>query len=115
MSPFPATVFLLTATLGLSWLRCPNWAKAGRAVCGLPAGVIDDLLAVLVDVLILENACVVIPLVSEAAELVGVPLVNGIAGVANAGICHGATRAPALHPPSLHLPSSVGVELHLAA
>lgn len=110
-----ALVATALGTLGLGWLRCNNVGKVGRAVCGMPAGLLDDLLAALVDVLILENVCTVIPLVSDAAEVVGVPIVDALAGVAGAGICYGASAAPRLDVPRLYLPAAEGVGLHLAA
>jgi hypothetical protein len=110
-----ALVATALGTLGLEWLRCSNVGKLGRAACGLPAGLLDDLLAVLVDVLILENVCTVIPLVSDAAEVIGVPIVDALAGVAGAGICYGATPAPRVSVPALHLPPVDRSGLHLAA
>ncbi len=49
----------------------------------------------------------------EAASAVGVPLVEGLAAVVNAGTCGGAARAPALRVPRLYYPAAQPLILHL--
>ncbi len=110
-----ALVASALATLGLGWVRCSNVGKMGRAMCGMPGGLLDDVLALLVDFVILENICVLLPWLEEAAETIGAPLVAGIAGVVGAGTCGGVARSPALRVPALYLPATAGTTLHLAA
>ncbi len=109
-----ALVATALGTLGLGWLRCSNVGRFGRAACGLPVNLLEDVLGLLVDFLILENICTVIPWIEDAAELVGVPLVDGLAAVAGAGVCAGASPAPALHVPPLSLAPATGVHLYLS-
>lgn len=40
-----ALVGTALARLGGSWIRCGNWRNAGRAVCRMDAGLLEDLLA----------------------------------------------------------------------
>jgi hypothetical protein len=42
---FSGAVAMALRRLGLGWLRCRNVRKVGKAVCGLPASLLDDLLA----------------------------------------------------------------------
>jgi hypothetical protein len=46
-----AAVAFALSRLGATWIRCGNWRKAGRAVCGMPPSLLDDLLAGLVAIL----------------------------------------------------------------
>lgn len=110
-----ATFAAGAAAIGAGWLQCRNWKKLGRGGCGMPSNWLDDLLALLTDFLVLENICTVLPWLETAASDIGVPLVEALAAVANAGVCHGAERSTPLHVPALHLPPDEGVTLHLAA
>ena len=40
-----AAVAATLAKLGASWIRCSNWRKAGRSVCGMDASLLESLLA----------------------------------------------------------------------
>ena len=52
---FVAAVAVAVRRLGMNWVRCRNWKRIGKAVCGLPASRIDGLLAVLVGGLALAD------------------------------------------------------------
>jgi len=41
---FVGAVSVALARLGGGWIRCKNWRRIGRHVCGLPATLIEDLL-----------------------------------------------------------------------
>lgn len=47
------------ARLGGGWIRCRNWNKVGKAVCGLPTGLIDDLLALSLALLVVVDPKVI--------------------------------------------------------
>lgn len=107
---------VMAMALGLPDWRCitrGNLGRTSRALCGVSGAFLDDILGLLTDFLIIENICKVLPWLEEAASVVGVPLVEGIAHVANAGVCPGSTLAPKLRPPALALPAVEGVHLHL--
>ncbi len=76
------------ARLGVSWIRCNNWKRLGRGVCGLPASVISDFLGFLTDVFILADICEVIKLTDDAFAVVEGPLASFVGNVGGA-LCHG--------------------------
>lgn len=43
---FVGAVAFALRRLGLGWLRCRNVKKVGRALCGFPAGLLEDLFAI---------------------------------------------------------------------
>lgn len=52
---FVAATAVAVRRLGMNWVRCRNWRRIGKAVCGLPTSHIDELLAVLAGGLALAN------------------------------------------------------------
>lgn len=115
-----AIVALIGATIfnefGLGWLRCSKVGQLGRALCGAPAHLFDDLLALLVDVVFVSAICEVLPLVEATYAELATPLVEGLADVALA-VCARPDRWPADPAvPTLHLPAvAFDGHLHLAA
>jgi len=83
-----ALVVTALATLGLSWIRCTNWKRLGRGVCGLPSSVISDILGLITDVFILADICEVIKLTDSAFGVVEGPLASFVGNVGGA-LCHG--------------------------
>lgn len=112
---FAEAVAVALAALGASWITCRNWKRIGRNVCGMPTQLLDDLLGLIVDLIILENICSLIPLLETAASDVGTPLVEALT-VVGAGLCSG-NQAPALltGPASQPVPLQFDGTLVLAA
>lgn len=81
-------VALALARLGVSWIRCNNWKRLGRGVCGLPSSVISDILGLITDVFILADICEVIKLTDDAFGVVEGPLASFVGNVGGA-LCHG--------------------------
>lgn len=83
-----ALVATALATLGVSWIRCNNWKRLGRGVCGLPSSAITDLLGLITDVFILADICEVIKLTDDAFGVIEGPLASFVGNVGGA-LCHG--------------------------
>lgn len=102
--------------LGLKNPRCLRSGPVGRtarALCGMSRGALDDLLGLLVDVLILEDICQVIPLLEDGLSLIEGPL-NAFIGGLEAALCHGDyDRPPQLSVAALSLPPVSGLTLSL--
>lgn len=102
---FVAPVAVALARLGGSWIRCSNWNKIGRSVCGLPAGLVGELFADAVTAIAVLDICDF----AAGAELVAeqlTPILMGLVDVENALVgCHGATAAPELQVAELSLPA----------
>lgn len=81
-------VALALARLGVSWIRCNNWKRLGRGVCGLPSNVISDILGLITDVFILADICEVIKLTDDAFGVIEGPLASFVGNVGGA-LCHG--------------------------
>lgn len=108
-----AAVAWALARLGAGWIRCSNWNRVGKTVCGLPSHWIDDLLGLIADVLIVENICQVIPWLEEGLSLVETPLVEALTYV-GAGLCDAEASPPETLPaPGLSLPASPSLVLYL--
>lgn len=60
-------VALGLAKLGLSWARCSNVGKVGKALCGTPAGLVEELLGDALDVLVVADICLIAKVIEEAA------------------------------------------------
>lgn len=60
-----ALVGTALARMGLSWVRCPNVGRAGRAVCGMDADLLDSLLG---SALLLTSAISIEQLARELQE-----------------------------------------------
>lgn len=102
---------VMANALGLPNWRCitrGNLGRTSRALCGLGAGALDDLLGLLADLLILTNICEVITLLEDGLGVIETPLNDFIGGV-EAMACYGDTEhPPALSVPALSLPAVVG-------
>jgi len=99
------------AKLGLQWVRCSRVGQVGKALCGAPQSVIDNLLSLLVDVFVVTNICEVIGLLEKAADEFS-PLLNEFVSVVDGALCHGDYQAaPGLGVPALNYPPSLGMAL----
>lgn len=103
-----ALVATALAQLGLSWIKCRNWKRLGRGVCGLPTNWISDLLGLVTDFLVLTDICSVIPWLEDAFSATAAPLVSALT-TAGAGICN----PNAKHPPTMNAPAPPAVPLYL--
>lgn len=109
-----AAVAVALARLGGGWIRCRNWSKIGRAVCGLPSALIDDLLLTSVTALAVTDVCDFADAAYTVAQELQ-PLLFGLVDVENGLVgCHGASAPPALGIGALSLPP-VTAPLPLAA
>ena len=97
-----AVAVVALSRLGLGWLRCRNVGQAGRALCGLPGALLNDLLGLLADYAILSTICDIVPLLEEAYSTIAAPLAEGIAITASTS-CAGPDR----QPPKLTGPSPI--------
>lgn len=115
-----AIVALIGATIfsdfGLGWLRCSQVGALGRAICGLPTQLFEDLLGLLADVYFVTAICELLPLLEDAYATLGTPLVEAVTAVA-LEVCASPDKWPADPPvPALHLPALMfDGTLHLAA
>lgn len=111
---FAAAVAVALTRLDLQWIRCRNWGRIGRSVCGVPYGLLDALLAGAIDVLVVADLCDLSYLMTAAAEEL-VPEFMAFVDVEQALVgCHGNTAPPPLTLPTLSLPPS-SARLQLAA
>lgn len=99
-------VALALARLGLSWIRCENNKKVGKAICGLPSNLLNDVLGLLTDAVILTNICTIIPLMEQGFELVEAPLAEFTSGALALACAGKYPGGPALTIPALQLPVS---------
>ena len=111
---FAGAVAIAIGRLGGGWIRCSNWGRIGRSVCGAPWHLLADALALATDFLFVADMCQILPLLEEGFAFVATPLI-GLLAKAGAGLCRGASRAPTLAIPALALPAQVDASLHLAA
>lgn len=96
-----ALVESLAAEAGLGSAQCRSMVKG---ICGLNPNGWESLLGLAADFLFLTDPCAVIPLLEDAANVVGGPLVEGLTYV-DAGLCSASSSAPpALPIPPLELP-----------
>lgn len=81
----------MAAVLGLPNWRCltrGNVGRTARAICGIPAHVLNDLLGLITDFLVIANICEVMVILNEGFALVEQPLADFV-GAAGAALCHG--------------------------
>jgi hypothetical protein len=99
--------------LGTNW-RCltrGNIGRVSRALCGLSAHALGDLLGLLADVIIVADICEVITLLNEGLTVIEGPLAD-LTSVAGAALCHGDYSAPAKMPAvTLYLPPNPALVL----
>lgn len=91
---FAGAVAVALSRLGFGWLRCSNMKRLGPAFCGIPSGLLEDLLGLLADYFIITNICELLPLLETVASDIGTPLVEALTAV-GAGICAAGSSAPA--------------------
>jgi len=65
-----AGAFVLSALrrFGLGWLRCSNVNRVGRALCGFPVQLFEELLAAAVDAFVVTDLCLIVGLMTSAAR-----------------------------------------------
>jgi hypothetical protein len=103
---FAALVATALATLGVSWIRCKNWKKIGRGICGIPSDLIDLLFLDALTAIVVTDLCLYAGAVEALASDL-VPVFMGLVDVEEALVgCHGATAPPSRPVPVLSLPSS---------
>lgn len=101
---FTAAVAIALARLDLSWIRCRNWRRIGRGVCGLPTDLLDALLLGVFDAFAVADLCDLTYLATAAADQLR-PVLLEFVDVEEALIgCHGNTSPPDLVLPALRLP-----------
>lgn len=101
---FTAAVAIALARLDLSWIRCRNWRRIGRSVCGLPTDLLDALLLGAFDAFAVADLCDLTYLATAAADELR-PVLLEFVDVEEALIgCHGNTSPPDLTLPALRLP-----------
>jgi hypothetical protein len=111
---FAAAVAVALGTLDLNWIRCRNWGRIGRGVCGLPAELLDALLLGAIDAFVLTDLCDLSSLMIAAAEELR-PALLAFVDVEEALVgCRGNTAPPSLGLAPLRLPP-VAARLSLAA
>jgi hypothetical protein len=52
---FAASVALALKRLGWNWIGCKNWKRIGKHVCGLPVGLIEELLTLAIGFLVVVD------------------------------------------------------------
>lgn len=101
---FAEAVAVALATLGVSWIRCRNWKRIGRGVCGMPSDLLSFLLGDAIIALAATDLCDLEYLVIAAAEEFA-PVLYELVDVEEALVgCHGNTKPPDRALPALHLP-----------
>jgi hypothetical protein len=95
---FAGAVAVALARLGGGWIRCKNWNRIGKRICGLPTSLIDSLLAGLIDVLLIADLCQLTKVMVGIADssVVQSALSGLIDGIDDLIICQGVDRPPAL-------------------
>lgn len=111
---FAGAVAVALQRLGGSWIRCGNWNRIGRSVCGLPLSLIEDLLAVSIVSFAVVDMCEFASVAQDVAHAF-VPELLALVDIEDALIgCHGATGVPVLTLPPTQLPPN-SIDLPLAA
>lgn len=101
---FAGAVAVALGRLGGGWIRCRNWNRLGKSVCGLPFGLLEDLLAAGITAFAVTDICEFATVAMGTAHLLQ-PALLTLVDVENALVgCHGATGAPPLEPARLRLP-----------
>lgn len=102
LTPETAAAAIVSAglvALRLSWVKCRNVGKVGKALCGFPSQLLEDLLAGTLDVLLVSDLCQIVYLMTDAAKQFEPYLVDFV-NVSDALIgCHGVTKPGTLAPP----------------
>lgn len=109
---FAGAVALALRRLGLGWLRCNSLSRLGRRIgCG-GFGLLEELFATAVISFAVLDICD-FAVAAQAVAQEFVPELIALVDVENALIgCHGATAAPVLALPALHLPpTNLGLPL----
>lgn len=99
-----AAIALAIPALGLQWLNCNSVGSLARTVCGIPGGLLNDLLGLLGDYLIVTNLCDLIGPMNDAYSAVAAPLVEGVTAATKESCGGGGNVAPPLDPPKPVLP-----------
>lgn len=98
-----AVAVALTA-LDLNWIRCRNWRRLGRHVCGIPFELLDALLAVSIEALAIADLCDLAGLMTATAEQLRPAMLAFVDVEAALVGCHGASAPPDWPTAVLHLP-----------
>lgn len=101
-----AAVAVALERLGLGWVKCRNVGRVGRAICGLPTRLLEDLLAGVFDVLLIADLCQLTKLLVITAESAPVQEALGglIAGIDALLLCQKVGTPPPLTGYSAALP-----------
>ena len=101
---FAEAVAVALATLGVSWIRCRNWKRLGRSVCGMPSDILGALLGDGLVALAATDLCDLEYIIIAAAQEFE-PVLYEFVDVEQALVgCHGNTAPPDRALPTLHLP-----------
>lgn len=103
-SAITGAVALALARLGGSWIRCRNWNRVGKAVCGVPYGLVEDLFAASLVGFAVTDLCTFAS-VAQSVAAAFEPELMALADVEDALVgCRGASAPPDLGIPALSLP-----------
>lgn len=64
---FAGAVAIALSTLGVEWIRCRNWRRVGRGVCGMPSALIEGLFGVALEAFLVADLCHFARLIEAAA------------------------------------------------
>ena len=101
---FAGAVAVALGRLGGGWIRCRNWNRLGKSVCGLPFGLLEELLGAAITAFAVSDICAFSTVAMGTAQLIQ-PALLTLVDVEDALVgCHGASGAPPLEPVRLRLP-----------
>lgn len=114
---FAGAVAIALSRLGGGWIRCRNWNRIGKSVCGLPLGIIEAILGDLIDVLLIADVCEITKLMIRVAESsIAQDALRGIIlGVDELMLCQGVSLPPPLGGYTAALPPAQPFSLLPAA
>lgn len=103
-SAFVGAVAFALQRLGGTWIRCRNWNRIGKTVCGIPFNAIEDVLAASVVGFAVTDLCTFASLAQSAAAAFE-PELMALVDVEDALVgCRGASAPPDLSIGRLSLP-----------
>jgi hypothetical protein len=95
---FAGAVAVALSRLGGGWIRCKNWSRIGKSVCGIPLGLIESLFEDAIAALLIADICQLTKLMISVAEssVVQDALQGIVDGVDELLLCQGVDLPPML-------------------